>query len=328
MPRVAVLVRLVAAVMMLALLTLKSAHAQALAADPIPDWAFPINPPGWQPAKDDGTLRRLPDSTLTRTLTQLRDLFDTPDWYPDDHPPIPEIVAQGRRPSAFACGVCHRANGPGGPESANLTGLSVPYMMRQMDEFRSGARVSLPGRVPFDLMVKLSRAVTDDEARIAATYFASLPYRSMVDVVETDTVPRTTVSGWFLVPLPGGGTEPLGSRIIELPADLNRYVDRDSRVRFTAYVPVGSIARGHDLATTGGQGRTVPCATCHGEKLTGTAIAPPLAGRSPSYVVRQLHDFRAGTRAGAASAQMLPTVEHLGQEDMIAVAAYVASLQP
>ena len=38
--------------------------------------------------------------------------------------------------------------------------------------------------------------------------------------------------------------EKIGTRIIETPADVGRFVNRDARVRFTAYVPSGSVAAG------------------------------------------------------------------------------------
>ena len=107
--------------------------------EPPPAWAYPVNPPDFKLPPDDGTLRRVPGSTAAFTLTQLRDRFFAPDWHPGDHPPMPEVVARGRRPEVFACGFCHRADGPGGPENSNLAGLPAPYISQQMREFKSGA---------------------------------------------------------------------------------------------------------------------------------------------------------------------------------------------
>src|SRR5437870_10554020 len=113
-----------------------------------PAWAYPVNPPDFKLPPDDGTLRHVPDSIAAFTLTQLRDLFFAPDWHPGDHPPMPQIVALGRKPDVFACGVCHRADGPGGPENAGMSGLPKAYIMQQMADFKSGARkTSLPERV-------------------------------------------------------------------------------------------------------------------------------------------------------------------------------------
>jgi cytochrome c553 len=125
-----------------------------------------------------------------------------------------------------------------------------------------------------------------------------------------------------------GGEEPIGERIIEVPEDLQQFVSRDSRAHFIAYVPIGSLRRGEALASTGGNGRTVACGGCHGADLKGLGTIPGIAGRSPSYVVRQLYDFKHGARAGATSAPMMPTVANLTTDDMISLAAYVASLPP
>ena len=72
----------------------------------------------------------------------------------------------------------------------------------------------------------------------------------------------------------------------------------------------------------------MPCGICHGPDLKGLGPIPGIAGRSPSYIVRQLYDFQHGTRAGIGSALMKPAVEKLMIDDMIALAAYAASLAP
>jgi cytochrome c553 len=288
-----------------------------------------VDPPGFKPPPDDGTLRRVPDSDAAFTLTQLRDLFFAPDWHPGDHPPLPSVVSRGRKPDVFACGMCHRADGPGGPENSSLAGLPKAYIIEQMADFKSGARKSsVPERLPPQLMASLSRAATDAEVESAAAYFSALRPRAIIRVVETDTVPKTRVAGWHLAAVEGGGTEPIGRRIIEVPEDLERFVSRDARSRFIAYVPVGSIRKGRALATDGGGGTTVQCGTCHGPDLKGLGPIPGIAGRSPSYFVRQLYDFQHGARAGAGSALMKPTVEKLTASDMLSLAAYAASLRP
>jgi cytochrome c553 len=288
-----------------------------------------MNPPDFKPAPDDGSPRRVPDSEAAFTLTQVRDLFFAPDWHPADHPPMPDIVARGREPDVFACGVCHRADGPGGPENSSLAGLPKAYIVQQMRDFKSGARTtSVPERLPSKLMIALAKGVTDAEVDAAAEYFAPLKQRANIRVVESDAAPKTYVTGWFLAAVTTGEKEPLGQRIIEVPEDLQHFVSRDSRARFTAYVPLGSVKTGVALASTGANGKTIPCAGCHGADLKGVAAVPGIAGRSPSYMIRQLYDFKSGARAGKDSALMKPSVEKLTVEDMIALAAYAATLAP
>lgn len=305
------------------------ATGAAMAADQPPPWAYPVNPPGIQPAPDDATPRRVPGSRVSFTLTQIRDLFSAPDWHPGEHPPMPEIVARGSKPGVFACGYCHLPNGLGRPENSSLAGLPAEYILRQVLDFRSGARKSSESAsLPINLMVDLSKSVSDADLQVAADYFAALKPQPWIRVIEIATVPKTTVAGWMLVAIEGGGSEAIGERIIEMPEDLERTELRDARSGFIAYVPPGSIERGEALVTTGGAGKTTPCGICHGPALRGLGPVPALAGRSPSYIVRQLHDMKRGVRNGPWAPLMKSVMENLGVEDMVAIAAYSASLSP
>jgi cytochrome c553 len=302
--------------------------ASAFGQEKAPAWAYPVNPPDFRAPPDDGTPRRVPDSNLTLTLTQVRDLFFSPDWHPTDHPAQPDVVSRGRKPDLYACGFCHRADGPGGPENANLMGLPANYIKQQLADFKSGARKSaVMDRLPMTLKAKLAGAATDEEIAVAAAYFAAVKPRSVIRVTETETVPKTSVAAWYLVVDKAGGTEPIGERIIELADDPDRFISRDARVTFTANVPVGSIQQGRQLATAANA--SIPsCEACHGAGLKGNGDIPGLASRSPTYLFRQLYDYKHGVRAGPMSAAMMPSVEKLSVSDMIALAAYAGSLSP
>lgn len=293
-----------------------------------PAWAYAVNPPGLQPAPDDGTLRRVPGSSAGFTLTQIRDLFNVPDWYPDDHPPMPDPVGRGHRPDVFACGFCHLPNGLGRPENASLAGLPAEYILQQVANFRNGWRKSSVASLPPTLMIAEAKGVSEAEVRTAAEYFSSLKPRPWIRVAEAATVPKTRVLGFMLVPEGSGETEPIGNRIIEMPENVERTELRDSRSGFVAYAPPGSIGRGEALATTGGGGQTVPCGICHGADLRGLGPVPALAGRSPSYLFRQLYDIQHGTRVGSWTALMQPVVARLSEEDLVALVAYTASRAP
>jgi cytochrome c553 len=301
----------------------------ATAAEFPPRWAYPENNPNYKPPVDDGNLVRVPNSTAGYTWTQLRDRFITPIWHPGDHRPLPDIVANGRKPDVFACGFCHRADGPGGPENADLAGVPKSYIIRQMTDYKSGARgTSVPGRLPPSLMIGLSKAITDEEVQTAAAYFSALQPRKRIKVVESDTAPKSYIAGLLWAAVEGSEREPLGQRILELPDDLQVFESRDPRSTFTAYVPVGSLAKGEALVAKGGLGKTVACAPCHGSDLKGLGPLPSIAGRSPSYMFRQLYDFRHGARTGEWSPLMAQVVSNLDQEDMLAIVAYLASLDP
>ena len=307
------------------LLTLPVAAQQAP-----PPWAYPVLAPGVKPPPDDGLEKTVPGSKTSFTRKQISDLFNAHDWFPEDHPPMPDVVAHGRGPEVRACGMCHLPNGQGRPENAPLAGLSATYIAQQIADFQSGRRRSaVPTTRPQTFMVETAKHASDEDVKVAAAYFSKLTYRPWIRVIEAETVPKTEVIfGTLWAPAPGTETEPLGHRIVEIPENLERTELRDPRSGFVAYVPVGSLAQGEKLATTGGDGKTIPCAACHGPGLKGLGAVPPIAGRSTSYIVRQIYDIQSGARAGSASLLMRPVVAKLTTDDMISIAAYVASLAP
>jgi cytochrome c553 len=242
---------------------------------------------------------------------------------------MPGVVGQGRKPKTFACGYCHYPNGQGRPENSSLAGLSAGYIAQQIADYKNNLRkTSEPKMTPPPMMVDNAKSATDEDVKISAEYFAALKYQPWIKVIETETVPKTHVVGFMLVPFEGAAMEPIGQRVIEVAQDVARTALRDSRAGFVAYVPVGSIKKGEALVTTGGRGKTTVCATCHGQGLKGLGDVPPLAGRSPTYTVRQLYDFQSGARAGLLSPLMKESVARLNIEDMISISAYAASLSP
>jgi cytochrome c553 len=298
-----------------------------------PIWAYPVVPQGTPPAPpappDDGSAKRLPGTSVTLTLKQTRDFGNVPDWHPDDHPAMPDIIAHGRPPEVrFGCGYCHYPNGRGRPENASVAGLSAAYIIQQMADFKNGVRKSSePKMGPPALMAQLSKNVSDADVKAAAEYFSSIKWTQWIKVTEAATVPKSRIAGGMFIPAEGGGTEPLGKRILEMPEDRERTELRDSQSPFVAYVPVGSIKTGETLAKTGG-GKTVQCSICHGADLKGLGPVPGIAGRSPSYTARQLYDMQHGARNGVWTDLMKPVVAKLTDDDVISLAAYTASLVP
>ncbi len=295
-----------------------------------PSWAYAINPPGLAPVVDDGRAAHVPDSPIGFTRHEYTTIAGpVPDWHPEEHIPMPPIVGQGRPPQVYACGYCHLPTGAGRPENSSLAGLPLGYIKQQMLAFRNGDRPgSAPDRAPQTTMIALAQAATEAEIEKAAIYFSVLRPVSFVRVIETDRVPVTTIAGWTRKLVPGGGTEPLGNRIIEVPEDFERFERRDSRTPYLAYVPLGSIQRGAELIATGGGGKSLQCVTCHGPELKGLLDVPRLVGRSPSYLMRQLYDLQHGMRKGGTTELMKPVVANLTTEDMIDIVAYLASREP
>jgi len=301
------------------------------AADP-PSWAYaipapPPNPPA-APAAPDTSAKQLPGSTLTFTRQQISDGFGPADWFPSDHPAMPDIVAHGKRPDARACALCHYPNGKGRQENAGISGLPVSYFVQQMNDFRNGLRKSAePRKANTNAMITIAKALTPEEIATTAEYFGKMKWTPWVRVVETDSVPAMESRGGIWVPVKGGQKEPIGARIIETPEDPERTeILRDPRSGFIAYVPVGSVKKGEALAKNPASGKTEACAVCHGAGLNGLGPVPGIAGRSPSYLVRQMYDMQAGARHGEWTELMKPVVDKLTNDDFVNIAAYVSSL--
>jgi cytochrome c553 len=314
-----------------------------------PAWAYPLDAPGVkftpmtsampadqrQPRANDDTLIHLPGSDVALSLNQVR---HGGDWHPGDHPVMPEIVANGRRPEVLGCSFCHVPNGQGRPESSRLAGLPASYMAEQIANFKNGVRKSAePRSVPPTLMVTIAKNVTDDEIKIAVQYYSSLTYRPWIRVVESATAPKTRLAGGILIPVEPQMMEPIGNRIIEVPESVERTALHDSESGFVAYVPIGSVKRGERLVTAGGDkaaggkivaGKTIRCGVCHGADLKGLGNIPGIAGASASYAARQLYDFQRGTRGGPGAELMKAVVANLTEEDLVSIVAYTASRTP
>lgn len=298
----------------------------------VPAWAFPVLGTAAAPlatGTDTSVIARLPTTRATFSVGRTRDRFDVADWNPETHGAAPPIVMRGRRPAVMACGFCHLADGRGRPENAMIAGLPGEYFVQQVKDMRTRARHSA-SPVPFPpsvAMQLIADSATDAELEEAARYFAGVRARRASRVVEASDVPRTTPHNGLYTLAEGGAREPLGGRIVEFPLALRRHELHDPMAQYVAYVPKGSLARGRALAAgvpNGAKG----CASCHGPGLRGMGLVPALAGRSPSYMLRQLIAFRTGARDGPAAAPMRDVAATLSLRDMVAAAAYAGSRAP
>jgi cytochrome c553 len=307
-------------------LTLTVAALAQAPEDKLPIWAYP----GHFSANATGAEQQhLSGSKASYTTSEINDLFVVPDWYPDAHPPMPEVVAHGRKPDVYACGHCHLPNGQGRPENASVAGLPAAYIIAQMADFKNGLRNgSDPEMRSVTAMVKLSKSTSDEDVKSAAAYFSSIKLKPWIRVVEVDQVPRTKPAGGMMVVIDGGATEPIGDRIIEVSENLEKTELRDPTSGFIAYVPKGSLEKGKELVTSGGNGKTMACTMCHGQDLKGMGNIPSIAGRSPSQMTRQIIDFQTGARNGPMAPMMKGVVSKLTLEDTVAITAYLASQAP
>src|SRR5579871_94337 len=97
---------------------------------PMP-WAYgfdtPPKPGDKPPAGGGGTppdntvQKHIEGSTVAFTQAQIANGFSPADWFPTDHPQMPDIVAHGKREAmVVACALCHYPNGKGRPENASV----------------------------------------------------------------------------------------------------------------------------------------------------------------------------------------------------------------
>ena len=298
----------------------------------VPAWAYPTTSKDARvaaPPYDSVTPLHLTGSRRTFTLSQTKNQNTPPDWYPGLHPRMPESVERGRVGSMSACGYCHLPDGQGRSENATLAGLPADYILRQLEDMKSGARkTAMAGWGPFTNMHRVADSVTATEARAAAEYFARVPARRHFAVVERAQIPAVYQVAFVYAVKKDGGTEPIDGRLIEIADDLERHELRDPKATYTAFVPPGSIAAGRRIAMAKEKTPLRACASCHGPSLLGVGPIPPIAGRSPSYLLRQLLAFRNGARVTATSAPMQAVAALLDINQLVAVSAYVGSLRP
>ena len=236
---------------------------------------------------------------------------------------MPRLVATGDAARGItACAACHYPNGKGRPQNAGIADLDAGYLERQLHDMKAGTRKSAePKKHNAQQMVDFAKAMTEAEITEAAAYYAALPHTVPIRVVETASVPKMRSQEGMWLPHESGAKEAIGNRVIETPANVDREQLRDPHAGFIAYVPKGAIAKGRRLA------KDLACASCHGDGLHGMdSTAPALAGRSPSYLARQLYDFQQGARHGEMAAPMQPVVAKLTAADMVNLTAYLASL--
>src|SRR6187200_3382497 len=163
------------------------AVAQSRPASEPPAWAYAIPapaPPGSTPPAPDTSQKQVPGSPLSFTRQQISDGFGPADWFPGDHPTMPDVVAHGKRPDIRACGLCHYPNGKGRQENACVSGLPVSYFIQTMNDFKSGVRKSAESRkTNTNLMIAIAKAMTAEEIKEAAEYFGSMRWTPWVKVV-------------------------------------------------------------------------------------------------------------------------------------------------
>jgi|TARA_B110000483_G_scaffold242295_2_gene327662 cytochrome c553 len=298
----------------------------------VPDCPEMANPrscgPVGVPLVEDGIKHSLPGTSLTFTRVEANYSWQPADWYPGDHPEMPEIIATGDMERGIRpCSLCHFPNGQGKVENGHVSGLPANYILQQLEAFKNGERMSADYRkANTNEMARIAAWLTEEEKQQVAQYYSSIPFRSMIRVVESEQAPQVRASlNRLTMPDEDAPWQNLGNQIVEVTEDLEETeIMRNPRGTFVAYVPIGSLAKGEELVTTGA-GKTIPCGACHGLDLKGIGDVPSIAGRTASYIMRQLWDVKQVTRV---SPLMTPVLTNLTAEDMMNISAYLATQAP
>lgn len=72
------------------------------------------------------------------------------------------------------------------------------------------------------------------------------------------------------------------------------------------------------------------CVACHGKDAKTPLLPtyPKIAGQNAAYVLQQMKDIKSGARSNGQSAAMKGVMHLVSDEEMQALADYVASLSP
>ncbi len=285
-----------------------------------PEWAFPgLGVATHASAPRVSEVMHLPGSPVILHPSDF-DGAQAVDWFPNAHPPAPAAVLHANTKGGLPCGYCHLPDGRGRPENARLQGLPADYIVEQVEAFASGTRRAAVPYMPTRLMAEAAHAIQPADLKEAAAYFSQFEPQSHTQIVETETIPAA--SAWhFVYRFDRSQHEALGQRIIEGPVDGERFELRDPETRYIAYVPEGAVARGRIIAEHGASGGPA-CISCHGQALVG------IAGASPSFLARQLMDFRSKARNDPGAAPMQAVAGRLSDAQIIDAAAYAGSLGP
>ncbi len=193
--------------------------------------------------------------------------------------------ANAGKEKSGACSACHGATGvSGSPMFPNLAGQNDAYVIKQLKDFKSGARTDA-------MMAPMAANLSDEDMADIAAHYASLP-----SAIEQAAASASTGSDSAPASAPGAGD-----------------------VAIVSSTPAAALYAGNVAA---GKGKAAMCAACHG--TDGNSLVPmypSLAGQSANYIAKQLADFKSGLRNDPVMAGM---VASLSQEDMNDLAAYFA----
>ena len=297
----------------------------------LPEWAYTPPPPAGSPPPPSRSAgrrqRRFSIAGTDKTMTRgaLRGVKEIPDWYPGDRQRSDAAIVRDGKEGVRACGFCHLADGTGRPENAPVNSLHVAYFIQQMQDYKNGLRKSAdPRKKNTNNMIAFAKEATDEEIKAAAEYFAApaLPEAHQGHRVahgpegaspgrDAHGDPQTKAAAW------------------------SRSATRSSRCRTTTCAPrrvtrTWARPRTCRQGAQQGQGARREVSVHHLPRPEPGRARPRagLAGRSPSYMMRQLFDMKVGARRGPWFDLMKPIVDSMSVQDLLALSAYAGSVAP
>ncbi len=193
---------------------------------------------------------------------------------------------------AASCAGCHGEDGnsqmPGFPK---LAGQHKAYLVKQLQAFKSGARIS-------PMMAALAAGLDDQTVDEISEYYAN-------SKISANPPPVLPVS--------------------DDDDDAPAKTDDQKKAELTAL-----IAQGSDLYRNGNLATAVSaCVACHGPYAEGNkpAAFPALHSQHADYLIKTLSDFKTGVRSKSKENMMHMIAVKMSDQEIKAVAYYISTLK-
>jgi len=185
--------------------------------------------------------------------------------------------AQAGETKAGVCGACHGATGINpNPTYPDLAGQKEAYFVKQLVDFKSGARTDM-------MMAPMAANLSEQDMADLAAFFASqkrASERADAPAAETDT-PAVASSG-----------------------DVKVVTSTSAKAIFA-----GDVQSGKEKSVM-----CVACHGADGNSLV--PMYPKLAGQSASYLTKQLADFKSGARKDPVMVGMVAALSEKDMQDL------------
>ena len=194
--------------------------------------------------------------------------------------------AEAGKTKSAVCGACHGATGISPAETyPNLAGQQAAYIVKQLSDFKSGARTDM-------MMAPMAVNLSEQDMADLGAYFASQPRTVETATESSDTSAPTAAA-------PAGNVEIVTSTSAKA-------------------IYAGDVKSGQEKSAM-----CVACHGTDGNSLV--AMYPKLAGQSANYLAKQLADFKSGARVDPVMVGMVAGLSAKDMDDLAAYYAVQTS---